>query len=200
MDIVVTGRKMSVGDELKSYVETQLSNATKVFKIDPMTAEVVLRRDNKPNRRSPSSCEITLRTKGHIIRTESTDDDVHAAIDIATAKLARQLRKFKTKVIDRRHSAVKLADVLAAPEPDTAVENELVAEVELDEEEKLVRIKEIDLDVLDIEAALLQMDLLGHDFFVFISAEDGLTCVLYRRKAGGYGLLRPSLEKPDTDV
>jgi len=194
MDIVVTGRKMNVGDDLRGYVEAQLDDATKVFKIDPMIAEVVLRNDNKPNRRSMSACEITLRTKGHIIRTESTDDDIKAAIDAATAKLERQLKKYKTRVIDRRYDGTKITDVLVVSETEP-VEQEYVAEVEVDDDEQLVRIKEIDLDVLNIDEALLQMDLLGHDFFMFVSAEDGLTCVLYRRNAGGYGLLKPSLEK-----
>jgi len=191
MNIIVTGRKMSIGEELRDLIEERLDNATKVFKIDPMNIEVVLRRGQKPNRKAMTACEITLRTKGHIIRTEAEDEDVHTAIDIATTKLERQLRKFKTKVIDRRQNAMKLVDVL---------DNELLVPTASDdsqpetEPDQLVRVKEIDLVVLNTEEALLQMDLLGHDFYVYIAAEDGSTCVLYRRKEGGYGQIKPNLE------
>jgi putative sigma-54 modulation protein len=138
-----------------------------------------------------TACEITLRTKGHIIRTEAEDEDVHTAIDIATTKLERQLRKFKTKVIDRRQNAMKLVDVLDSELLVPATYDDSQLETEPDQ---LVRVKEIDLVVLNTEEALLQMDLLGHDFYVYIAAEDGSTCVLYRRKEGGYGQIKPNLE------
>jgi putative sigma-54 modulation protein len=190
MDITITGRRMQVGEDLKEFVEERLDNATKVFKIDPMTVEVILRRESKPSRKNPNACEITLRTKGHIIRTEAADEDVRAAIDIATAKLERQLRKFKTKVLDRRQSAVKLADVL-----ESEIEAPESSDIEeLETEQGLVRIKVIELAVLNTEDAMLQMDLLGHDFYVYVAAEDGTTCVMYRRHEGGYGLLKPQLE------
>ncbi|MDR2957676.1 MAG: ribosome-associated translation inhibitor RaiA, partial [Coriobacteriales bacterium] len=131
MNITVTGRKISIREDLRSFVEERLENATKVFKIDPMTVEVVLRREMKPNRKNPTACEITLRTKGHIIRTEAADEDVHAAIDIATAKLERQLRKFKTKVIDRRQNAQSLAEAIENSIP--AVANNGIQEHETDD-------------------------------------------------------------------
>ena len=198
MDVTVTGRKIDVNDQIRDFVYNRLENATAVFKIDPMTAEVVLRSDTRSSR-AMNACEITLRTKGHIIRTEAADEEIRTAVDIATAKLERQLRKYKTRVIDRRHHAKRLTDVIglvAQEPPDTEDETD----VEFDEGQ-LVRIKEIELSVLSTEEALLQMDLLGHDFFVYVAAEDGTTCVMYRRNDGGYGLIRPRLEAPqDTDL
>ncbi|MCL2150655.1 MAG: ribosome-associated translation inhibitor RaiA, partial [Coriobacteriia bacterium] len=153
------------------------------------------------SRKSPNACEITLRTKGHIIRTEASDEDVKAAVDIATAKLERQLRKFKTKVVDKRQNAAKLADVLESglmgngngANGASAGSGADVFDA-LEDDDQLVRVKEIDLAVLSTDEALLEMDLLGHDFYVYIAAEDGTTCVLYRRHSGGYGMLKPLLE------
>jgi len=198
VDLIVTGRRMSVGDELRDFVQSRVDNATKVFKIDPMTSEIVLRRDIRSNR-AVYTCEITLRTKGHIIRTEGTDEEVNAAIDIATAKLERQLRKFKTRVIDRRQNAKRLNEFI-----EEVASEQVVAEASSDGETEyssddgeLVRVKEIELTVMTTDEALLQMDLLGHDFFVYVAAEDGTTCVMYRRNEGGYGLIRPKIETVD---
>jgi len=191
MDITITGRRLNVGEDLRNFVEEQLENATKIFKIDPMIIEVVLRREARPNHTNPAIAEITLRTKGHIIRTEAADEDVKLAVEAATARLERQMRKFKTRVVDRKQNAPKLAEVLASDqltEADTA---------DSDDSDQLVRVKEIDLDILSTEEALLEMDLLGHDFFVYIAAEDGATSVLYRRHDGGYGLIRQRLESAE---
>ncbi|MCL1879402.1 MAG: ribosome-associated translation inhibitor RaiA [Actinomycetia bacterium] len=192
MNITITGRKMSVGEELRDFVETRIDSATKVFKIDPMTVEVVLRSEKNPAHPRPTSAEITLRTKGHVIRTEGSSTDIHAALEGAASKLERQLRKFKTRVIDKRQTGPKLTEVLESVSAMPGTHS-----FDDDESDQLVRIKEIDLDVLDTDAAMLQMDLLGHDFFVFDSAETGATNVLYRRRDGGYGLIRPRLESND---
>ncbi|MCL2631835.1 MAG: ribosome-associated translation inhibitor RaiA [Coriobacteriia bacterium] len=194
MNITITGRRMSVNEELHDHVDHRLANATKVFQIDPMDVEVVLRRDTRASR-EVSTCEITLRTKGNIIRTEATDEEIRAAIDIATAKLERQLRKYKTRVIDRRQRAPRLSEAIEQAIPDQILtdEDEFVEE----DDEQLIRVKEIDLDMLNTQQALLQMDLLGHDFFLYVSAEDGLPAVMYRRNEGGYGVIRPRVEQEE---
>jgi len=191
MDITVTGRKMNVSDALKAYVEQKLNSSLKVFSISPMRVEVVLRKEKNPSNPKPAVAEVTLYTKGHIIRTEEAEEDMYAAIDVAAAKTERQLRKYKTRVIDRRHSARKLAETLAV-ESLEPVSDDLL---ELSEEDgHIVRVKEIELSALSEEEALLQIDLLGHDFFVYNDAETGLVNVVYRRKDGSYGLLKQRLE------
>jgi putative sigma-54 modulation protein len=196
MDITVTGRKMTVSDALREYVEEKIGNSVKVFNISPMSAEVVLRKEKNPSNPKPAVAEVTLFTKGHIIRTEEAEEDMYAAIDIAAAKAERQLRKYKTRVLDKRTRAKKLGEVLAADgNGDKGVAGDgLETSVRLhddDEESKLVRIKEIDLVALDEQEALLQIDLLGHDFFVYNNASTGAVNVMYRRKDGSYGVLRP---------
>lgn len=191
MDITVTGRKMTVSDALKAYVEEKIGNSIKVFDISPMSAEVVLRKEKNPANPKPAVAEVTLFTKGHIIRTEEAEEDMYAAIDVAAAKAERQLRKYKTKVIDRRHNGKKLGEVLPADLIEPVSDEHLL---HLEDDGHIVRVKEIDLIAMGEEEALLQIDLLGHDFFVYTDDKTGLINVLYRRKDGSYGLLKPRIE------
>ncbi|MDR1712800.1 MAG: ribosome-associated translation inhibitor RaiA [Coriobacteriales bacterium] len=194
MDITVTGRKMTISEPLRDYVEEKIGNSVKVFNITPMRAEVVLRKERNPANPRPAIAEVTLHTKGHIIRTEEREEDMYAAIDVAAAKVERQLRKYKTRVVDRRLHGKKLADILTPlSEDETPAEH--VAAVE--DEDKVVRVKEVDLDALTEEEALIRIDLLGHDFYVYTDSITGLINVLYRRKDGSYGIIKPRIEGID---
>jgi putative sigma-54 modulation protein len=191
MEITVTGRKMTVSDALKDYVEEKIGSSVKVFNISPMRAEVVLRKERNPSNPKPAIAEVTIHTKGHIIRTEESEEDMYAAIDVAAAKVERQLRKYKTRVVDRKLHGKKLAEVLN-------LENEVEAPAEhqeyLPEADRVVRVKELELAALNEEEALIQLDLLGHDFFVYYNSIDGLVNVMYRRKDGSYGVIKPRIE------
>ena len=173
MSITVTGRKMPVTDALREYAEDKIGNSMKVMDINPLDAEVVLHVEKNPANATPAICEVTLRTKGHIVRVEESEEDMYAAIDVAAAKVLRQLRKFKTRVL--------------APVGEFDPES-LMAEFTADEE--VVRVKEIEFAPLTEEEALVQIDLLGHDFFAYTDRDTNLVNVLYRRDDGGYGLLK----------
>ena len=197
MEITVTGRKMTISDSLRTYVEDKIGNSVKVFNITPMSAEVVLRMEKNPANPNPAVVEVTLYTKGHIIRTVVADEDMYTAIDVAAAKVERQLRKYKTKVIDKRQQVKKQREPLWAGAIDSieqAIEERFALE---DDEDRIVRIKHIDLVALTDEEALIQIDLLGHDFFMYTNAVDGLANVMYRRKDGSYGILKPRVETLD---
>jgi putative sigma-54 modulation protein len=194
MKITVTGRKMTVSDPLRAYVEEKIGNSVKVFNISPMTAEVVLRKERNPANPRPAIAEVTIRTKGHIIRTEESEEDMYAAIDVAAAKAERQLRKYKTRVVDRKLHAKRLAEVLSSDvEPPAPAEREEY----LAEFDQVVRVKELDLEELSEEEALIRLDLVGHDFYVYLNSIDGLVNVMYRRKDGSYGIIKPRIETPE---
>ena len=186
MSITVAGRKMPVTDALRQYAEEKIGNSMKVMDIDPLVAEVVLYVEKNPANPRPACCEVTLRTKGHIIRVEECEEDMYAAIDVAAAKVVRQLRKYKTKVIDRKLRAVD-ETIRTEPVP-TKDLDQLMEELAADEE--VVRVKEIEFEPLTEEEALVKIDLLGHDFFAYTDRDTGLVNVLYRRDDGGYGLLK----------
>ena len=186
MDIRVIGRKITVTEPLEDYAIEKIGNSLKVFDIDFTSAEVVLKHEK--GRFNPCICEVTLRAKGHTIHVEERDDDMYAAIDMAAAKTLRQLRKFKTRVIEfRQRETPELI------QPTGASLDELMAELSADDE--VVRVKEIDFEPLTLEQALIQIDLLGHDFLVFTDRDSNEVNVLYRRKDGGYGLLKPPVEE-----
>ncbi|MDB1806138.1 ribosome-associated translation inhibitor RaiA [Eggerthella lenta] len=193
MSITVTGRKMPVTDALREYAEEKIGNSMKVMDIDPLVAEVVLFVEKNPANPRPAVCEVTLRTKGHIIRVEEHEEDMYAAIDVAAAKVVRQLRKYKTKVVDRKLRAadetIRMAEPAAVGELDV---DGLMQELAADDE--VVRVKTIEFEPLTEEEALVKIDLLGHDFFAYTDRDSGMVNVLYRRDDGGYGLLKQTEE------
>ena len=173
MNITVTGRKMPVTDALREYAEDKIGNSMKVMDINPLDAEVVLHVEKNPANATPAICEVTLRTKGHIVRVEESEEDMYAAIDVAAAKV---------RVLDRKPREAAVAPV-GEFDPES-----LMAEFTADEE--VVRVKEIEFAPLTEEEALVQIDLLGHDFFAYTDRDTNLVNVLYRRDDGGYGLLK----------
>lgn len=105
MDITVTGRRMNVSDALRDYAEEKIGNSMKAMDIAPLSAEVVLQVEKNPANPTPCTCEVTMHAKGHIIRVEENEESLFAAIDVAAAKVLRQLRKYKTRVLNKRLNA-----------------------------------------------------------------------------------------------
>ncbi|BAK43427.1 ribosome hibernation-promoting factor, HPF/YfiA family [Eggerthella sp. YY7918] len=192
MSITVTGRKMPVTDALRQYAEEKIGNSMKVMDINPLDAEVVLLVEKNPANPRPAVCEVTLHTKGHIIRVEESEEDMYAAIDVAAAKVVRQLRKYKTKVIDRKLRAEGETIRIDTTEPANLDVDGLMKELEAEDE--VLRVKEIEFEPLTEEEALVKIDLLGHDFFAYTDRDTSLVNVLYRRDDGGYGLLKQKEE------
>lgn len=192
MNITVTGRKTTVTEALHQHVDEKIGGAARVFEISPLSADVVLRVEKNPANPTPATCEVTLRAKGAVIRVSESDADMYVAIDKAADNVSRQLRKFKTKIVDRRQAGA--VEPIFSP----ATSGELNLDELMDElthdDDALVREKIIDFTVLTEEQALVQTDLLGHDFFVFTNADTGLTNIIYHRKNGGYGIIKPRIE------
>ena len=193
MDIKVSGRKTTVTDALRAHVDEKIGEALKVFDIEPMTVDVVLRYEKNPSNPNPAIVEVTVRARGSVIRVAEHGADMYAAIDLSADKVTRQLRKFKTKVVDNRQGGASAADVA----PVERVED--LADLLLPEgdDDLLVREKVIDVTPMTEEQALVQTDLLGHDFYVFENATTGLINVVYHRKNGGYGIIKPRIETLD---
>lgn len=192
VDIKISGRKVSVSDSLREHVEDKIGGALKVFDIKPMTCDVVLRVDKNPSNPDRKSCEVTVYVRDSVVRVVASATDMDAAIDEAADKVTRQLRKYKTRVIDRRQRRGVAAD--APSQIDYAGLIEPTPEQAEEEDDQLVREKIIDLVPMTEEEALVQTDLIGHDFYVFTNATTGLVNVIYHRKNGGYGIIKPKIE------
>lgn len=194
MDVTVSGRKMPVSDSLKTYATEKIGGAVEQMDVRATACEIVLYREKNPSIANSAICEVTVLIPNYVARAQVREEDMFAAIDVAAAKIARQLRKFKTRVKDKRRE--KTEDMLGA---DKAAAKKAVPESDLDldklmdelSDDEVVRRKEIKLSPKTEDEALTEMDLLGHDFYLYTDRDSGNTHVLYRRKGGGYGLLMP---------
>jgi len=181
MQVKVVGRHMTVTDPTRAYAEEKFGRIGKIYDAEPIVAEVML--DVRKNRSRPDrfTAEATIRMKGHVVRAEETATDMHAAIDLAADKAESQMRKYKTRVVDRRNHGRVVTKTAAGDKP-------IQEEVELPE---VVRVKTVDAKPMSEDEAMLQLELLGHDFFVFRHADTEVVNVLYRRNDGDYGLIQP---------
>ena len=171
----IRGDKLVVTEAINNYVESKLDRLNKYFKEDDILANVLLR-----VRGNDQIIEVTIPTDKFILRSEEEANDLYAAIDLVTDKLERQIRKNKTRLkkqnIDNKYK-------------DFNFDYELLNEEESSEEEKIVKRKNIEMKPMDEEEAILEMNLLGHEFFVYKDMHTNKVCVLYRRKDGNYGLI-----------
>lgn len=188
VDIKISGRKVSISDGMREHVLAKVGDSLKVFDISPMSCDVVLRVEKNKSNPEKSTAEVTVFVRDNVVRVEASNADMYAAIDEAAEKVTRQLRKYKTRVIDRKKR-------YTAPEPVPANVDDLADLIDDNEDEELVREKYIDLKPMTEEEALVQTDLLGHDFYVFENATTGLVNVIYHRHNGGYGIIKPKIEE-----
>lgn len=183
MQLIIKGRHMAVTEAMHDYASEKVGRALKILNHSVIKVEVELYAERNPSIDKGQVAEVTVYTKGPVIRAREADGDMYAAIDLVTDKLERQFRKLKGK-LDDRHSA-KAARGVREP-----------AIIPLHEEEpdrEIVKTKVVEVKPMSQEEAILQLELLGHDFFVFASAETDAVSVLYRRRDGDYGLIQPRL-------
>ena len=177
MKISVRGKNIEVTPALVDYAEKKISKLDKHF--DKSTdAQVVL-----SVIRDEHIVEVTMYFNGLILRGEESTSDMYASIDMVLDKLERQVKKYKT----RMNKSLRQRGLRVISEKHAATE----AEERAEEEHRLVKTKRFSLKLMNVEEAILQMDLLGHNFFVFVNDESNSTSVVYRRKDGHYGLIEP---------
>ena len=166
----IRGDKIEVTDSIKNYIEEKLKRLDKYFENpEDLKANIVVR-----TRGIDQIIEVTIPIKKAILRAEETNKDLYAAIDKVTDKLERSIRKNKTKIKKRK---VENMDVF------------LDFEVEEEEEQTIVKRKQINNKPMSEEEAILQMDLLDHDFFIFQNTETNNMSVIYKRKDNSYGII-----------
>ena len=174
MRIDIRGDKVKVTDAIKKQITEKLGKLDQYFENpEELKAYVVIRVKNKEQ-----TIEVTIPTPKFTLRSETSEEDLYAAIDLTIDKLERQIRKNKTKM--RR----KFKDVLQYE-----MMNDLPEEEEEEANSKIVRRKTIELRPMDEEEAILQMELIEHDFFIFKNVDTDNVAVLYKRKDGSYGII-----------
>ena len=208
MDITVVGRNAEISSRLRDYVEDK---AVKVEQFDPRVQRVEVEVTHERNPRQADTAErveITVISKGPVIRAEASSSDRYAAVDIAMGKLTERLRRARDRVKDHHRYAVVLrpeeAAVAPVPEPeipdtdDAPIEDSphaptkrgVAVEAQLGDSPVIVRQKLYPASPMTIGEALDQMELVGHPFYLFIDKETGQPCAVYRRHGWTYGVIR----------
>ncbi|WP_347992106.1 ribosome hibernation-promoting factor, HPF/YfiA family [Hungatella hominis] len=173
MRFTITGRNIEVTQGLREAVEDKLGKLDRFFA--PATEAVVRLSVQKDIQK----IEVTIPVKGHIIRAEESSSDMYVSIDLVEEILERQLKKYKNKLIDKKQSAPSFSEAF------------LQEDASAEEEIQIVKSKNFAVKPMDPEEACVQMELLGHNFYVFLNADTEEVNVVYKRKGGTYGLIEP---------
>lgn len=173
MKFVIVGKNIDVTPALKSAVEDKLGKLDKYFSEDTIV-HVTLSVE-----RNDQKIEVTIPVKGSIIRSEQVSSDMYVSIDLVEEIIERQLKKYKNKIIDKHQAAASFTK--------NFVDEDMVEE----EEVNIDRVKKFDIKPMYPEDACVQMELLGHSFFVFMNADTDQVNVVYKRKYNSYGLIEP---------
>lgn len=174
MKCTIRGEKIKATDAIKNYIETKLARLDKYFKNDVVEANVLIKLKGKKE-----AIEVTIPCSKYMIRCEEVNDDLYAAIDLVIDKIERQIRKNKTKL----KKQTKLNDKIFNFEYE-------ISELEKDEN-KIVKRKQIEMKPMSEEEAILELELINHDFFIYKDMSNEIK-VIYKRKDGNYGVIETS--------
>jgi len=190
MQLVLKGKNFIISDRIREYVEKKISKFDRYLPdIDETRVEIT--EEKTKSAKDSKVVQITLRANGTILRAEERGEAIYACIDAVAEKMHRQIVRYKGKRIDRWQGQTnkRRNDYSVMPELDPEVLDALAEEGE----RRIVRTKRFTAHPMNQDEAVEQMELLGHDFFVFYNAELGRINVLYRRADNNYGLLDPEL-------
>lgn len=179
MKFNIRGERIEVTEALKEYVEKKLSKLERYFETPPTTDVNVTLSVVK----GLQAVEVTIPLTGVMLRAEEKNSDMYASIDLVIDKLERQIRKHKTKVNRKIRQEGGIRDILKVDAP---------AFYEDEDDYELVRTKQFMLKPMDIDEAILQMNMVGHSFFVFANSNTEQVNVVYKRNDGKYGLIEPA--------
>lgn len=171
MELVIRGDKIKVTEAMKNYIEEKIGKLDKYIEDSSNVRANVLVKVKNHNQ----IIEITIPLKSFILRSEESQEDIYAAVDKAVDKLERQIRKNKTRLMSKQAKTYDFS----------------FSEIEEmdEEEEKIIKRKKIEVKPMDEEEAIIQMELLNHQFYMYKDSETNQTVVVYKRKDGGYGII-----------
>ena len=173
MNLVISGKNLDITEGLRSAIEEKIGKLERYF---TDTTEVYVTLSTEKNRQK---IEITIPMKGSIIRAEEVSSDMYVSIDLVEEVIERQLKKYKKKLIDKEQNAAHLSQSF------------IEADDFEDEDIQIIRSKKFAMKPMDPEEACVQMELIGHNFFVFRNSETDEVNVVYKRKGNTYGLIEP---------
>ena len=195
MQIIIKGKNFVISDRIREYVEKKLNKVDRYLP-DVSEARVEITQEKTKSAKDRNAVQITIRADGTFLRAEERSEAIYAAIDTCVDKIQRQIVRYKGKRVDRWQGQNKKAqqqlmqeEAMLMPELD----EEIMAAIAEEQDRKIVRTKTFLVNPMTEEEAVEQMELLGHNFFVFYNANIGRMNVIYRRADQNYGLLDPEL-------
>jgi putative sigma-54 modulation protein len=187
MKLVIQGKNIEITNAIREYVHQKIEKAVNHFQSLTTEVDVHLSVARNPRINPKQTAEVTIYVNGSVVRAEESSENLYASIDLVADKISRQLRKYKEKRQDKVHAAVRTAE---------AVHQEPVAPTLISDRTptlpaQVVRTKYFAMPPMTVQEALEQLELVDHDFYMFLNAETGEINVIYERNHGGYGLLQP---------
>ena len=170
MEVLIRGNKIDITDAMKDYVKEKLSKLDKYTLDSDIKATVLVKVRNYTQK-----VEVTIPLKTLILRAEEESEDFYSAVDLVINKLERQIRKNKTKLKKKEKTGVR--------------EFNIDDIIDLSEDKEVVKRKKIDIKPMSLEEAILQMELLGHNFYMYKDSELNKTALVYKRHDSGYGVI-----------
>jgi len=187
MKLVIQGKNIDITDSIREYVTAKMEKAVNHFQNLITEVDVSLSVARNPRITSKQTAEVTIYVNGSVVRAEESSENLYASVDLVADKIARKLRKYKEKRHEKNHASVKTAEALG--------DQPLVGNVLPDREPELppqvLRTKYFAMPPMTVQDALEQLEMVDHDFYMFLNAETGEINVVYERNHGGYGLLMP---------
>lgn len=177
MNYIISGKNIDVTDGLREAIYDKLGKLEKFFNPDTKV-QVTLSVEKQRQK-----IEVTIPMKGHIIRAEQDSDDMYVSIDMVVEKIERQVVRYKKKIVDSKQDVAYFTNAFLDEDDDDDDDDEI----------KIIRNKKFEVMPMYPEDACVQMELLGHNFFVFINAETDTVNVVYKRKGNTYGLIEPEM-------
>ena len=190
MELRITARHTPLTDEIRNYAEKRLAKLDRRFR-ESLPVNVLIRKESTRREEDRFIAEVTVRLRKGVIRGEERGPTPYAAIDSVEDKIDRRIRRYKTRFMNRRRSTSRFESDIAGQLADQPAETDDVVEIR---DGVVVRTKRHEVLPMDVEEAAGRMDLLGHNFFLFLNSETGAYNVVYRRHDNDYGLIVPARE------
>ncbi len=188
MKLVIQGKNIEVTDAIREYVNQKIEKAVNHFQNLTTEVDVHLSVARNPRINPKQAAEVTIYANGTVIRAEESSENLYASIDLVADKIARQLRKYKERRIEQKTQATLKTSEVVEQQP---IVGDLVGDRSPELPSEVVRTKYFAMPPMTIEEALEQLQLVGHDFYMFRNAETDEINVIYERNHGGYGVIQP---------
>jgi putative sigma-54 modulation protein len=187
MKLVIHGKNIEITDAIREYVQQKIEKAVNHFQHITQEVDVHLSVARNPRISTRQAAEVTIYASGSIIRAEENSENLYASIDLVADKISRQLRKYKERRQDHKTQPISTDEAIANP----VVVGDLIGDRVPQLPDEVVRTKYFSMPPMTLSAALEQLQLVGHDFYMFRNIESGEINVIYERNHGGYGVIQP---------